>query len=90
MGVAHAWVSLLTLPPGFLALEFEIGSEKHYSWLAIEHSSQEPLVFGRLTGWAYESTPGESIRAGAIPEPSTSLLLLISVGIGLFKRSREY
>jgi len=70
----------------FLGLEFEISGQTHYGWIEIE-SIQDfgPIRFHR---WAYESEPGMSIRAGAVPEPSAGMLLCITLASCLLQRRR--
>jgi len=67
-----------------LGLEFEIAGQTHYGWIEIE-SIQDfgPVRFHR---WAYESEAGMPINAGAIPEPSTGLLLCLSLAACLRRR----
>ena len=72
---------LVDVHPGYIGVEFSIASETHFGWIAIENSPEEPLVSGRLTGWAYETIPGKSIPAGAIPEPGTGILLIFGVTV---------
>lgn len=70
----------------FLGVEFFIDANIHYGWINVK--IEEDFPFGRIYGWAYGSTPNTPILAGAIPEPST-LLLLLSGGLGLlFIKSR--
>jgi len=60
----------------YIGIEFEIDSAVHYGWIDVQgHSSLPNLT---VYGWAYESTPGMPIMAGAIPEPSA--LSLIGIG----------
>jgi len=70
----------------FLGLEFEISGQTHYGWIEIE-SIQDfgPVRFHR---WAYESEPGMSIRAGAVPEPSAGMLLCVTLASCLLRRRR--
>jgi len=70
----------------FLGLEFEISGQTHYGWIEIE-SIQDfgPIRFHR---WAYESEPGMSIRAGAVPEPSAGMLLCVTLASCLLRRRR--
>lgn len=70
----------LWLPPdatGYFGVRLEIGGNDHYGWVYLDNS-WAGLGGGDIYGWAYETTPNTSILAGAIPEP-TSLLLL---GVG--------
>ncbi|WOO43473.1 PEP-CTERM sorting domain-containing protein [Rubellicoccus peritrichatus] len=56
------------------------GPTAQYAWARFEivgkTDDNEPAV--RITEWAYETTPGTAIEAGAIPEPET-----MAVGLGL-------
>jgi len=61
---------------GFVGLEFEAADGTHYGWLDIEGvpNGGSYLI---VHGWAYESTPGLSIVAGAVPEPSSAIMFII-------------
>lgn len=64
----------------YIGIEFQIGEDMHYGWIDVEgHASLPHLT---VYGWAYDSSPGVGILAGAIPEPST-LFLLLTGGFGL-------
>jgi len=58
----------------YLGIEFLGDAGTHYGWIHIQE-------FAGLGGWfyeyAYEDTPGASLIAGVIPEPSSVLLLLL-------------
>jgi hypothetical protein len=53
---------------GYLGLEFQISSETHYGWAAVSvqfDNSQVPWTLSAtITGYAYETIPGQSIVAG--------------------------
>jgi len=67
----------------FIGLEFEANDGVHYGWIDIEGASRTMenhlLTDSSLIihGWAYESTPGIGIVAGAVPEPASLLLFII-------------
>jgi hypothetical protein len=69
---------------GFLGLEFDISGNTHYAWLRLTLHPDAGAVI--LRDYAYETTPGMGIVAGAIPEPSTILLLSLG-GLGLLWRA---
>jgi hypothetical protein len=48
-------------PGGYLGLKFVSGNETYYGWALVELTHTGPV----LAGYAYEDTPGGSIRAGA-------------------------
>ncbi len=62
---------------GYLGIRFLIGAELHYGWIHLNCVFSGPYqpAAGRITEWAYNSAPGQSISAGAVPEPSTLALL---------------
>ena len=74
---------------GYIGVETTGPDGIHYGWLRIENDNPQWLTGGRVTGYAYESSPGVPIVVGAIPEPSTVWFLLASVGLGLRRRRKE-
>ena len=69
----------LRSPPGlrtYIGIEFEIDPASRYGWIEVQGHWSYP--YAMVLGWAYESTPNTPILAGAIPEPSTFMLLGIS------------
>jgi hypothetical protein len=75
--------------PGFLGVRFDISGDTHYGWVRVG------VTFGstsfRIVDWAYNSTPGEALKAGEpIPEPSTlSLMALGAAGLLALRRRRN-
>jgi hypothetical protein len=70
----------------FAGVEFEIGGQTHYGWLQVRAAELRTDVW--IEEWAYESEPGVPIRAGAIPEPSGGVLVVIG-GVLLMCRRRK-
>ncbi len=72
----------------YMGVEFERSGVVHYGWVLLNIASQNPS--GTIEAWAWETRPGVPILAGAVPEPSTSALL---VGGGVlmvwFRRKRN-
>ena len=61
----------------------------YYGWIRISHSvADERLV---LHDWAWNTTPGEPLQAGAIPEPA-AYAAIIGVGalVMVFLRRRRF
>lgn len=71
---------------GYVGIESTGPDGIHYGWLRIENDNPQWLTGGRVTGYAYESTPGVPITVGAIPETSTFWLFLAGLGVGLRRR----
>ena len=89
---------------GYLGLQLDINGQMHYGWAAATVGwthlggwSSDPW-FGNqgftvnLTGYAYNTVPGQPIEAGqtsAVPEPGTlGLLALGSLGLGYWRRRK--
>lgn len=70
----------------YIGVEFDVGSANHYGWIDIYVASG---AYAEVYGWAYESSPDTSIVAGAIPEPSTMLLLALGAMSILALHSRR-
>jgi hypothetical protein len=50
---------------GYLGLQFQINGETHYGWAAVSVQFQPYFPFSAtITGYAYETIPGQSIVAG--------------------------
>ena len=73
----------------YVGVAFDISGATHYGWIDVWVSPDNP--YGEIYGWAYDSTSGMSIQAGAIPEPSTVLLLSCgTIALALMKRRQLY
>lgn len=65
------------IPPdvtGYFGVQFQIGDGLHYGWAYLDNS-WGAAGGGNILGWAYETTPYTAIQAGAVPEPTTFMLL---------------
>jgi hypothetical protein len=74
---------------GILGFEFTATDDiptTHYGWLRFIPGD----TVGTLVDWAYESTPGQAIVAGAVPEPSVLGMPAIALlGSMLVRRRRR-
>lgn len=70
----------------YLGVRFQNGVDPHYGWIKLEVDRIAGAA--NILGYAYELRPGESILAGAVPDPSTIALLAIgAAGIwGLLRK----
>ena len=71
----------------FMGIHFQAGSEWHYGWIRIRGGVAGPSDDGQqfylnppgwILDWAYDTRPDAPILAGAVPEPNTLSLLLVS------------
>ena len=69
----------------YLGFEFDIAGERHFGYAGLEGISNSGLIISSL---AWEDEPGVGIRAGAIPEPSSVVLLAGGI-LGLLGRRRQ-
>jgi len=72
---------------GFVGLKFDADDGIHYGWIDVEGIQSSPTI--QIRGWAYETEPNKAIAAGAIPEPSSISLLLLSGTIVWLSRNRK-
>jgi hypothetical protein len=72
---------------GLLGFQFrsEAGGDIHYGWLRITPDGDGS---GVLVDWAFNDTPGGSIGAGVVPEPSGAVLLTAAFGLLATRRRR--
>jgi len=73
------------IEPGYYGIEFDIAGELHYGW--IRAVADRTFVISTTFEWAYEDVPGRPIAVGAIPEPSTGVLLF--TGLAIFANRRR-
>lgn len=71
----------------YIGVEFQIGPDLHYGWVEID--MQFIFAGGHLRSYAYESESTMSIVAGAIPEPSTGVLIGLGCAMAVLKRRRK-
>lgn len=73
--------------PGLLGIAFKqtVGGSVHYGWVRLVIDNASPG--GTVVDWAYDSTPGTSILAGIVPEPSRVVLWIFGCfGMMLHRR----
>jgi hypothetical protein len=73
--------------PGYMGFSFEptVGGATHYGWAQV--TLRDDGSAGNIVAWAYEDTPATAIPVGAVPEPSSSLLLSL-LGLLACRRKR--
>ena len=76
----------------YVGFSFEEEDGVHYGYIEIAGNDIDQQGFpfgGQLVRIAYETEPGRSIVTGAIPEPSSSLLVCLAVAVTLGIRRKE-
>lgn len=84
----------LQISDAYIGVEFATADGIHYGWIQyVGYSHPDKglgyyLPGGFIDSWAWETRPGVPIVAGAIPEPSTTLLTLIA-SLSILRRNRK-
>ncbi|MDH7502103.1 MAG: PEP-CTERM sorting domain-containing protein [Verrucomicrobiota bacterium] len=72
----------------YMGIEFQRASGTHYGWVSLYVDWFAPVAV--IDSWAWETRPGVPILAGAVPEPSTCVLLVGGcVLVVWFRRKRN-
>ncbi len=72
---------------GAIGIEFHAADGIHYGYIDI--SAGRGYAGITFYGWAWETEPGKAILAGQVPEPSYSILFVMSLFTLLAKRKRQ-
>lgn len=78
--------NFIGLPSAYIGFDLVENGNNHYGWMQV--SNPFPILYGDIVDWAYQSSPNIPIEAGAVPEPSTWGLLMLSVILFSAKRKR--
>ncbi len=73
------------LKEGYLGFELQADDGTHYGYAYLESLGTSSI---RISQVAWETEPGKAIQAGNVPEPSSSLLLAISICLTATRRKR--
>jgi PEP-CTERM motif len=88
-GVAGQW-SNSQITDGYVGIELNLGGGTDYGWIEFQDNPIASSPALTLEGWAYDTTSGEGIVAGAVPEPSTIAVLGIgALGFAASLRKRR-
>jgi hypothetical protein len=72
---------------GYLGLMFDIGGSPHYGWAAISVGADYNITLRSFYGNLNSSSP---VAAGAVPEPSSALLLALgAAGLAAYRQKRK-
>ena len=81
---------------GYLGFKFVSNSKTDFGWAHLKVNVRQsvlPIMSGSISEFAYDTVPGQTIRAGqtsAIPEPGTlSLLALGAAGLAVLRRRKR-
>lgn len=71
----------------YLGFTLDIEGDTHYGYVDVTLTDNS--AGGVVHGWAYEDQPDTSITITAIPEPSSGLLLMLSLAVIGMRRCRQ-
>ncbi len=71
----------------YVGVKFQVATKTHYGWIDLFVASNSPGAV--IYGWGYETEPEVSIIAGAVPEPSTTLLFAIGFMVVIVLRLKN-
>jgi len=83
----NAWLGPFVSEVAYIGISFEREGNTHYAWALVEGGG--PGTHRGVISYAWETEPGVAILAGAIPEPSSTGLLLTGFLGLLARRHRE-
>ena len=61
----------------YIGVRFDPGDGVHYGWINLERQGGYTGYDVRVHAWGWETTPGQPIPAGAVPEPGSLALLAL-------------
>ena len=50
----------------YLGVQFQIAGQAHYGWIRVSMDCRGGFCYGGVTGYAYETLPGQSLAAGQL------------------------
>ena len=71
----------------FLGFRLQQPDGEHYGWMRVDMIRGYGGQVVNVSDWAYNTVPGQSIAAGAVPEPGT--LALLALGIAALWKLRR-
>ncbi len=72
----------------YVGISFEaVNGDEHFGYALLENDHPYRVTVLQI---GYETEPGKSILAGAIPEPSSALLGIAGFGLLMFRRKRSW
>jgi hypothetical protein len=71
----------------FAGFDLYYDGADHYGWMRI--ANPLPVVAGQVVDWAYQTSPNTPLLAGQVPEPATSVLLLLGLAGGVWSQQNR-
>ena len=71
----------------YMGIEFQRAGNTHYGWALLEVGSFGPVM--GIDSWAWDTRPGASILAGAVPEPSCISLCVLGILLMFTRRLKS-
>ena len=76
------------LSTGYIGFDLVDNGTNHYGWMYVTSPVNDLAIYGEVQSWDYETSPNTPITVGAVPEPSTWGLLMLSAILFVAKRKR--